>query len=356
VFKKLENTATIVSKKKQLDLVFIMDCTASMSPYIKAAKNNIRTIVQKLIASQNCHVRFGLVAYRDHPPQESSFVTKVFEFEENISVMQKNLNGLSASGGGDGPEALTAGLFVAENLSYRENATKIVILIADAPPHGLEENGDGFPEGDPNGHDPLLIARSMAGKGITIYAVGCEPALGRYRHARAFFVFLSEITSGQAISLGSSSLLADVILGGAVEELGLQSLAAQYSEDIAEISKEVASSSEWSGTTNEERTAETAKRLFLHLKNKSVCSPAMKTDGRMADSSSAVFSFSHSLNTARNKLKDAGHCFGRDNNPASMSFGADTKSDFGAATFCTTEKAPISLEKTRKIVESFFSK
>lgn len=58
--------------------------------------------------------------------------------------MQKNLSNLVAAGGGDGPEAQTAALAEALDMSWSENAVKIVILITDAPPHGLGEIGDGF--------------------------------------------------------------------------------------------------------------------------------------------------------------------------------------------------------------------
>lgn len=109
-----------------------------------------------------------MVAYRDHPPQDSTFVTKLYDFTNHKPRMQSYLDSLSASGGGDGPEAVTAGLYKAENLAWRQNATKIVILIADAPPHGLGESGDGFPNGDPDGLDPLAIANSMAKKGNKI--------------------------------------------------------------------------------------------------------------------------------------------------------------------------------------------
>ena len=47
------------------------------------------------------------------------------------------------------------------------------VLIADAPPHGLEPTGDGFPNGDPEGRDPLDIVRNMTVHGITCYTVGC---------------------------------------------------------------------------------------------------------------------------------------------------------------------------------------
>ncbi len=55
-----------------LDLVFTMDCTGSMGPYIDSARNNIRLIVEEIIASEKSDIRLALVEYRDHPPQVSA--------------------------------------------------------------------------------------------------------------------------------------------------------------------------------------------------------------------------------------------------------------------------------------------
>lgn len=287
------------TEAKQLDLVFLMDCTASMGEYIQAAKRTIQSIIQTIVKSEKCDVRFGLVAYRDHPPQDTSYVTKTFEFIRDTRSMQANLDQLSAAGGGDGPEAVTAGLHAAANLDYRPDATKICILIADAPPHGLGESGDGFPNGDPDGLDPLVIARSMAESGITIYSVGCEPALSQYRFARGFLVALADITEGQAVSLASSALLADVILGGAMEELGLQSLAAEYEQQIAQINEEVTSSAQYRDATAEVQSAEVCSRVYAFCKEKGVHTSSMKTDGRMEDMHSVHFVASPSLSVAR---------------------------------------------------------
>jgi hypothetical protein len=95
-------------------------------------------------------LRVGLVAFRDYPPQDSTFVTKNFGFTSNIEAMRQNLRTLVASGGGDGPEAQTAALSEALNMDWRDSAVKIVILITDAPPHGIGEHKDGFPEGSPD--------------------------------------------------------------------------------------------------------------------------------------------------------------------------------------------------------------
>ena len=63
--------------KKVIELVFCMDATGSMGQYIRAAKKAIQAITQAL-ADQNVETRFGLVSYRDHPPQDASYVTKTF--------------------------------------------------------------------------------------------------------------------------------------------------------------------------------------------------------------------------------------------------------------------------------------
>jgi len=49
--------------------------------------------------------------------------------------------------GGDGPEAVADALYEVHELSWRSNATKICVLVSDAPPHGLDCSGDAFPSG-----------------------------------------------------------------------------------------------------------------------------------------------------------------------------------------------------------------
>ena len=91
-------------------------------------------------------------------------------------------------GGGDGPEAVTQALYEAVKLKYRDNAIKICVIIADAPPHGLNQGGnDGFPNGNPLGHDPIKIAKQMAKLGIISYVVACEPSLSKYKGAHGMF-------------------------------------------------------------------------------------------------------------------------------------------------------------------------
>jgi len=49
--------------------------------------------------------------------------------------------------GGDPPEAIADALQAVLDLSWRNVAVKICVLIADAPPHGLGYDGDAFESG-----------------------------------------------------------------------------------------------------------------------------------------------------------------------------------------------------------------
>ena len=131
------------------DILFLQDTTGSQGPYINSAKKAIRDICNKISASADIKkelIRFGLIAFRDHPPQDMTYVTRNFGFTDDISIMQANLNRLSALGGGDGPEAQTAALAAALDMEWIDNAVKMVVLITDSPPHGIGEDRDGFTE------------------------------------------------------------------------------------------------------------------------------------------------------------------------------------------------------------------
>jgi len=219
-----------------LDLLFLQDSTGSQQPYIQSAINGINSICNTICSSvAPGGLRVGLVAFRDHPPQDSSFVTKNFGFTSDIAVMRRNLQTLVATGGGDGPEAQTAALSDALNMDWRDSAIKIVVLITDSPPHGIGEGQDGFSAGSPDQNDPLVLARMMAKKGITLFLLACEPTLSTYyQHASDFYRALVEITSGMTFPLVSANHLADYIIGTVLEACDIEAAVSKYGFEIAE--------------------------------------------------------------------------------------------------------------------------
>jgi len=223
--------------RKLLDLVFIQDCTGSQGSYITSATKNIEEICGHIFESGKLKsdedLRVGLVAFRDHPPQDHTYITKNFGFSSDISKVKRDLSGLYASGGGDGPEAITAAMADALSMDWRMNASKMIVLIADAPPHGVGEYGDGFDEGSPDGYDPLQLAREMASRGITLFFVTCEPALSGYSYATDFYQAITKITSGLMLPLTTADLLARAIVGSVLENLDMERLVSEVGHAVA---------------------------------------------------------------------------------------------------------------------------
>lgn len=224
------STNSTAHKINELDLVFCVDCTGSMSSYIESAQRSIQSIVEAIVASEKCDVQFALVMYRDHT---DDYVTKVCDFTTSRVKMLEYVSLMSASGGGDTPEAVTAALDQVSKLPYRKNSAKVCIFIADAPCHGLGLPGDHYPQGDPNNLDPIVIARDLLQKGIVLYCVGCEPTLSMYPVAVDFFRAIAKITMGQFLPLTSADLLPPVIIGGAQEQLSLERLMADMEREKA---------------------------------------------------------------------------------------------------------------------------
>ncbi len=123
-----------ISNLGNMDVVFIIDSTGSMQPYITEAKTYARAVMERIESDNDLSIKAAIVAYRDHPPQDLTFVTEVFDFNSK-KKFQKSLNSLDAAGGGDEPEAVYDALYALSELSWRKNSDRIAYLIGDAPPH-----------------------------------------------------------------------------------------------------------------------------------------------------------------------------------------------------------------------------
>ncbi|KAF9483387.1 hypothetical protein BDN70DRAFT_904255 [Pholiota conissans] len=287
--------------RKQLDLVFVQDCTGSQGTYISSATKNIESICAHIFESgklqQQEDLRVGLVAFRDHPPQDHTYVTKNFGFSSDISQVHKHLSTLYASGGGDGPEAVTAALAEALNMDWRQYSSKMVVLIADAPPHGIGEYGDGFDEGSPDGNDPLQLARLMASRGITLFFVACEPALSGYSYATDFYQAITTITSGLMLPLLTADLLTHAIVGSVLENLDMERL-------VREVGNAVAQRILGNNESVDDVARELHEKLLLRNEStKKVVIESIYKESEEAKHNVQVFMNASSLDEARPQLK-----------------------------------------------------
>ena len=117
-----------------LDVVFLIDSTGSMADEIHRIKANLESIARKVSKlPANPDLRFGMVSYRDRGDE---YVTRIYPFDGNVRRFSKAIQNLEANGGDDYPESLNQAFHEAVNdMGWRDNAIRLIFLIADAPPH-----------------------------------------------------------------------------------------------------------------------------------------------------------------------------------------------------------------------------
>lgn len=123
------------SSAQQLDVLFLLDATGSMSDEIRQLQDNILSISTQIDAlPENISTRYGLVAYRDRGDE---YITRRYDFTGDVTNFQRDLNSVVAAGGGDTPESLNQAFYEGLTmLDWRGDDTiKLVFLVADAPPH-----------------------------------------------------------------------------------------------------------------------------------------------------------------------------------------------------------------------------
>lgn len=123
-------------QKPQVEVVFCLDTTGSMSGLIEGAKQKIWSIVNQIASGRPIpEIKVGLLAYRDRGDQ---YVTKMFALTADLDEVHKNLREFKADGGGDSPESVNQAInesVVKFKWSKEKETLRIIFLVGDAPPH-----------------------------------------------------------------------------------------------------------------------------------------------------------------------------------------------------------------------------
>ena len=123
-------------RQRDLDLVLVMDATSSMIPMINEAKAGADALIL-FMNELSRTMRLALIAYRDH---DNAPVWEGERFTNNINTIREFLFKLRITGGADLPEAVYDGVAACRDLNWRNDATRIIVLIGDAPPHADDES------------------------------------------------------------------------------------------------------------------------------------------------------------------------------------------------------------------------
>ncbi len=150
----------------RVKLAFLVDCTASMGPWIEAVKDRIEEIVettQREHSEADLQFRVGFVGYRDYGDETPREIIPFTTVEEFLAKVRR----VEAIGGDDIAEDVAGGLLSTQKaLDWRDADVRTLIHIADAPPHGVKYHAphisDRFPNGDPCGVDVNTLLRYFA--------------------------------------------------------------------------------------------------------------------------------------------------------------------------------------------------
>ncbi len=126
--------AIVAPTPPALDLAFAIDVTGSMSDELRYVNGEIENIVHRVEAeAQGVRVRVSSTFYRD---RVDAFVVQQIPFTANVPGFAQAMLGVNASGGGDYPEDMNAGLEAAmTRLAWSDgHAVRVLVVIADAPP------------------------------------------------------------------------------------------------------------------------------------------------------------------------------------------------------------------------------
>ncbi|KAI1746212.1 hypothetical protein F4680DRAFT_13405 [Xylaria scruposa] len=127
------NTKGMFKAVTSTDLLFLIDTTSSMEPYIAEAKNQVKNImvsIQRAFLGESI-VRVAVVGYKDHCDSPN---IEFLDFTRSMDEAQEFLGHLNARGGEGWTADVLGGIQQATNASWMQN-TRCIVHIADAPGH-----------------------------------------------------------------------------------------------------------------------------------------------------------------------------------------------------------------------------
>lgn len=145
-----------------VDIVFLMDSTRSMTPFIDGLKQNCIEFAE-IVKREGHDCRLGLVGFGDVDLNEP---IEVFPPTADLARFRERVGDLEVTGGGDNPESSVEALDRALTIPYREGARVCMVHITDAGCHNVRQ----LPR----------LARQMRDRSITTYVVSSDEFANLY--------------------------------------------------------------------------------------------------------------------------------------------------------------------------------
>lgn len=120
-----------------LDVVFVLDATDSMNPYIGQAKQRLADVLN-VIDGLVPGAGVGVVAYKDYGDDYGPTAVKSLKISKDHKAIRAFIDDITAGGGGDEPEPINEALKVAvdaKGMGWTGGRKRVIILIGDSTIH-----------------------------------------------------------------------------------------------------------------------------------------------------------------------------------------------------------------------------
>jgi hypothetical protein len=145
-----------------VEVVFIMDITNSMGPFIRGLKENCKNFANE-VRKRGLDCRLGLIGFGDVEYNEP---LRVFDLTEDVQSFQSNVSGLTLVNGVDNPESSVEALEKALEIEFRPHTRICFVHITDADCHHPERIAG--------------IASQLKERGFLNYSISRKPLRRRY--------------------------------------------------------------------------------------------------------------------------------------------------------------------------------
>jgi Mg-chelatase subunit ChlD len=188
-----------VSGQAGADLAIVFDTTGSMGGSIANAQSQATALAQKWL-SLFSNGRVGLADFKDLDQGDPYAARVDLALTNDVNAFQNAVNGLSASGGGDTPEAQLNGIMTTlDGMSWANGATKAVVVITDAP--GKD------PEPGTNNTRASVAQHARSLDPVAIYGVNVSSS----QSVADWMAPLATGTAGDVVTLAPGQALADAL-------------------------------------------------------------------------------------------------------------------------------------------------
>jgi len=187
---KVAEKTPATNKKKdrpQIEVVFCLDTTGSMSGMINGAKEKIWSIASTMaMAKPAPNIKMGLVGYRD---RGDKYVTVITPLTTDLDKVYNDLMAYKAEGGGDTPESVNQALHEAVHKiqwSKEKKVYRAIFLVGDCPPHMDYQDDVKYPKTCKQANEKRIIINTIqCGSDTTTTTIWQEiarKAEGQYFH------------------------------------------------------------------------------------------------------------------------------------------------------------------------------